>query len=223
MKVMIIGGAKVGAYLANYLFQAGHEVKLIEIRRDVVEHLAQYHFPEDSVSIGSGTDPDFLESAGIRQMQVLAAVTGDDEVNLVSTNLARFEFNVPRTIARINHPENAWMFRPDMGVDVALNQADLMGKMIAEEMSMGDMMFLLKLRKGLFSLVEEKVAPDSYAVGKKISELKLPEQCVLTAVLRKGELIVPHGNLELQPADEVLALVHESQCGALAGLLANPK
>ena len=221
MKVMIVGGGKVGAYLAGYLVKGGHQVKLLENRRDEAEQLAAYHLPKEIVLFGSGTDPDFLESCGIRQMQVLAAVTGDDEVNLVATSLARFEFNVPRTIARINHPENAWMFRPDMGVDVALNQADLMGKMIAEEMSMGDMMFLLKLRKGLFSIVEEKVAPNSYANGKKVSELKLPDQCVLTAVLRKGELMVPHGDLELQPADEVVAIVHESQCGVLASLLAD--
>jgi trk system potassium uptake protein TrkA len=221
MKVMIIGGGKVGAYLANYLIQAGHQVKLLENRREEVEELSLTRLPKDTVLLGSGTDPDFLESSGIRQMQVVAAVTGDDEINLVVTNLARFEFNVPRTIARINHPENAWMFRPDMGVDVALNQADLMGKMIAEEMSMGDMMFLIKLRKGLFSIVEEKVAPDSYAAGKKIRDLQLPDQCVLTAVLRKGELMIPHGDLELQPADEVLAIVHESQCGVLADRLEN--
>jgi trk system potassium uptake protein TrkA len=219
MKVMIIGGGKVGAYLAKYLISAGHQVKLLENRREEAENLGKSSLPKETVFFGSGTDPDFLESCGIRQMQVLAAVTGDDEVNLVATNLARFEFNVPRTIARINHPENAWMFRPDMGVDVALNQADLMGKMIAEEMSMGDMMFLLKLRKGLFSIVEEKVAPNSFAAGKKVSELNLPNQCVLTAVLRKGDLILPHGDLQLQAADEVIAIVHESQCGILAGLL----
>jgi len=221
MKVMIIGGAKVGAYLANYLISGGHEVKLLENRREEIEHLNHSRLPKECIFFGSGTDPDFLEASGIRQMQVLAAVTGNDEVNLVATNLARFEFNVPRTIARINHPENAWMFRPDMGVDVALNQADLLGKMIAEEMSMGDMMFLLKLRKGLFSIVEEKVAPNSFAAGKKVGELNLPNQCVLTAILRKGELILPHGDLQLQPADEIIAIVHESQCGILAGLLEN--
>ncbi len=219
MKVMIIGGAKVGAYLANYLIQGGHEVKVLENRREEIEQLNHSRLPKECIFFGSGTDPDFLESCGIRQMQVLAAVTGDDEVNLVATNLARFEFNVPRTIARINHPENAWMFRPDMGVDVALNQADLLGKMIAEEMSMGDMMYLVKLRKGLFSIVEEKVAPRSFAAGKKVSELNLPNQCVLTAVLRKGEMILPHGDLQLQTADEVIAIVHESQCGILASLL----
>ena len=89
-----------------------------------------------------------LEAAGIRQANVVAAVTGADETNLVVTSLARFEFDVPRTIARVNNPKNAWLFTPEMGVDVALNQADLMAHLIAEEMSLGDMMTLLKLRQG---------------------------------------------------------------------------
>ena len=97
---------------------------------------------------------------------MLAAVTGEDEVNLVITTLARFEFNVPRVIARVNNPKNAWLFTPEMGVDVALNQADILAHLIAEEMSLGDMMTLLKLRKGEYSVVEEKVHPHS-GVGKK--------------------------------------------------------
>ncbi len=91
--------------------------------------------------------------AGIRGADVVAAVTGDDEVNLAVTSLARFEFQVPRIIARVNNPRNAWMFTHEMGVDVALNQADLMARLIEEEMSLGDMMTLLKLRKGQYSLV----------------------------------------------------------------------
>lgn len=223
MKVMIIGGGKVGVYLTNYLMRLGHTVKLMENRREEVEHLLQLNIPKDVIALGSGSDPDDLEANGIRQMQVLAAVTGLDEVNLVSTSLARFEFGVNRTIARINHPENAWMFRADMGVDVAINQADLIGKMIAEEMSMGDMMFLLQLRKGAFSIVEEKVAPRSIALGKSVKQLKLPQQCVIAAILRKGELIIPHGDLVLQQADEVIAIVHKDHAIKLAELLGDKK
>lgn len=223
MKVMIIGGGKVGVYLTNYLMRLGHTVKLMENRREEVEHLLQLNIPKDVIALGSGSDPDDLEANGIRQMQVLAAVTGLDEVNLVSTSLARFEFGVNRTIARINHPENAWMFRADMGVDVAINQADLIGKMIAEEMSMGDMMFLLQLRKGDFSIVEEKVAPRSIALGKAVKQLKLPQQCVIAAILRKGELIIPHGDLVLQQADEVIAIVHKDHAIKLAELLGDKK
>jgi len=106
-----------------------------------------------------------------------------------------------------------------MGVDVALNQADLIARLIAEEMSLGDMMTLVKLRKGLFSIVEEKVHPTAPAAGKPIRELKLPAKCVLIAVLRKGEMILAHGDTVLQPVDEVIALVHESQVADLARLL----
>jgi trk system potassium uptake protein TrkA len=140
-------------------------------------------------------------------------------VNLVITSLARFEFRVPRTIARINNPKNAWMFTPDMGVDVALNQADLMAHLIAEEMSLGDMMTLLKLRKGQYSLVEEKVAPESLAAGKAVRDLRLPEKCVLAVVIRKGELMIPDSDTVLQVADEVLAVVSTNHVKDLADLL----
>jgi trk system potassium uptake protein TrkA len=219
MFVMIIGGGKVGTYLANLLKGEGYIVKLIENRREEMERLKTELSSEIAVW-GNGTDPNVLEGAGIRTADVVAAVTGADEINLVVTSLARFEFGVPRIIARVNNPKNAWMFSPEMGVDVALNQADLIGRMIAEEMSLGDMMILMKLRKGQFSLVEEKVAPSSLAAGKAIRELELPSRCVFTAILRKGELMIPHGDLVLQPADEILAVVHASDLDLLASLLA---
>lgn len=215
MKVMIIGGGKVGTYLASYLNNEKHEVKLIELRPEEDPRMLQ-DLPRDLIVHGSGTDPDVLEAAGIRKMDVLAAVTGVDEVNLVATSLARFEFMVPRTIARVNHPKNAWMFNEAMGVDVALNQADLIASMIAEEMSLGDMMTLFMLRKGNFGVVEEKVAPDAYALGKRLSELQLPSQANLAAILRRGELIIPHGDFVFQAADEVIAIVHHDQKQELA-------
>jgi trk system potassium uptake protein TrkA len=137
------------------------------------------------------------------------------EVNLIITSLARFEFQVPRTIVRINNPKNAWMFTPDMGVEVALNQADLS----AEEMSLGDMMTLLKLRRGQYSLVEEKIAPESLAAGRAVRDLKLPEKCVLAVVIRKSELMIPGSDTVLQVADEVLAVVTTNHEKALADLL----
>ena len=206
MNVMIVGGGKVGTYLANYLVSEGHFVRLIEIRNEEKARIL-IDLPENVIIWGSGTDPDVLETAGIRTMDVVAAVTGSDEVNLVVTNLARFEFAVPRTIVRINHPKNAWMFTESMGVDVALNQADIMAAMIAEEMSLGDMITLHKLRKGKFDLIEEKVAPSAIAIGKKLKELNLPSQCTIAAILRKGELLIPSDDLVFQPADEVIAII----------------
>jgi trk system potassium uptake protein TrkA len=219
MEVLIVGGGKVGTYLAAFLLSAGHKVILIEEFKNKYEML-QKDLQGATVISGDGTDPNLLESAGIRRVQVVAAVTGEDEDNLVVTSLARFEFNVPRVIGLVNNPKNAWMYSAEMGVDVALNQADLLGTMIAEEMSMGDMVPLLKLRKGLFSLVEEKVAPHSVVNGKKLKDIVLPDQCIITAVLRKGQMIVPHGETVLQTADELLVVVHASQMKKVADLLA---
>lgn len=218
MYVIIVGGGKVGTYLTSLLLAEGYRVKVLEARRDELPRLQQ-DLPTEVVVLGNGTDPNVLEGAGIRQANVVAAVTGDDETNLVIASLARFEFNVPRVIGRVNNPKNAWLFTPAMGVDVALNQADLMARLIAEEMSLGDMMTLLKLRKGQFSLVEEKVHPTAVAAGKALRDLNLPSECIIVALIRKGQLIMPHGDTVLQPADEVLAVVHASKVTQLAAAL----
>ncbi len=221
MRVIIVGGGREGAYLASLLLNSGHWVRLIEMQPEVVAHLRS-RLPEDVVVLGSGTDPNVLEGAGIYRADVVAAVTRADENNLVVTSLARFQFHVPRTVARVNNPNNAWMFTADMGVDVALNRAELMGQLIAEEMSLGDMVTLVKLRKGQYSLVEEKVDPQSLAAGKAVRDLKLPKACILVAILRKGELIIPDNDAVLQPADEVLALAHQASLSALAEVLSRP-
>ena len=218
MFVIIAGGGKTGSYLTELLLKEKHQVKVIEDRADVIERLKQ-ELPPEAVIEGDGSSPSVLEAAGIAHANVLAAVTGEDEANLVIAILARFEFRVPRIIARVNNPKNAWMFTPEMGIDVALNQPDMMAHLIAEEMSLGDMMTLLKLRKGQYALVEEKVHPTALAVGKAIRDLMLPPECVLAAVIRKGNLIIPRGDVVLQSADEVLAVVHSSQTAALASLL----
>lgn len=222
MFVIIVGGGKTGSQLASQLLDGGHQVKLIEDRSVVLARLRE-ELPEGVVVAGDGSSPSVLESAGIGQAQVLAAVTGEDEDNLVVTTLARFEFGVPRVIARVNNPKNTWLFTADMGVDVALCQSDILAKLIAEEMSIGDMMTLLKLRKGEYSIVEEKVHPRAVVVGKVLRDIDLPPQCVFAAVIRKGQLIVPNGNTELGAVDEIIALVHASQVSKLAELLGPPK
>lgn len=130
MNMMIVGGGKVGAYLAGLLLTDGHSVKLVEAQAGEMQRLG-HELPQSVLVPGDGTDAALLETAGIRTMDVVAAVTGADETNLVITSLARFEFGVRCTVARINNPRNAWMFIPEMGVDVALNQADVMAHLVA--------------------------------------------------------------------------------------------
>lgn len=131
-KIIIVGGGKVGTSLALLLLEKGYAVKVIEAERERISRLQQ-DLPADVVALGNGTDPVVLEAAGISGVDVVAATTGQDETNLVVTNLARFVFNVPRVVARVNNPKNAWMFTPVMGVDVAVNQADIMARLIAKE------------------------------------------------------------------------------------------
>jgi trk system potassium uptake protein TrkA len=220
--VLVVGGGKVGTYLASLLIADGYTVRVIEGNREEISRLSQ-ELPEGVLVVGDGTDPSVLEAAGVRKADVVAAVSRADETNLVITSLARFEFNVPRTIARVNTPKNAWLFTPEMGVDVALNQADLMAHLIAEEMSLGDMMTLLKLRRGQYSIVENRVSPGAFAAGKLVRDLDLPHDCVLTAIIRAGELIVPRGDTIVEPDDTVLALVHSSQLDRVASVLRGPE
>ena len=220
MKVLIVGGGKVGSHLATLLLAGQHQVVMIEQRVEVVTRL-QHELPRARLHLGSGTDPLLLEAVGIQQTDVVAAVTGQDETNLVIATLARFAFNAPRVIARVNNSKNAWIFTPQMGVDVALNQADVMAHLIAEEMSVGDMMTLLKLTKGQYSLVEERVAPTAPAVGKALRDLPLPTDCSLTAIIRQGRLLLPRPDLVLAVDDEVLAVIHAEQTAVLAALLSD--
>jgi len=149
----------------------------------------------------------------------VVAATPTDEMNLVASTLAKFAFGVKRVIARANNPKNTWMYTPEMGVDVGLTEAEMMAHALAEEMALGDIMTLLKLQRGQYSLVQEKVHPDSEAVGRMVKDLNLPAECVMVAVIRNEELIIPRGDTVLEADDEVLAIAHASRLRTFDALL----
>lgn len=221
LKVLIAGGGKVGTYLAHLLLDGGHEVILVENGKEDYERLKN-EFPPSILFHGDPSNPRDLSMAGIPSVQVVAAVTRFDEMNLVISSLAKFEFRVKRTIARVNIPKNAWLFTREMGVDVRVNQADLMAHLIAREMSAHDMETMLKLRTGQYSLVGHFVSEGAVASGKAIKDLHLPQECVLSAIIRDEKLVIPRGNIVLKSGDEVLAVIHESVLEEVRKILEEP-
>ncbi len=221
MFVLIAGGGRTGARLANLLINEGHKVRLIENRAAPLAHLHQ-ELPTEVIYEGNPVDPSVLELAGVREAHVLAAVTSDDSSNLVLCFLGKTMFEVPRTIARVNNPNNAWLFNEKFHVDVALNQADVFAHLIQEEMSLGDMMTLFKIRRGRYSVVEEKVAPGARGIGIQLKDMGLAEHCLIAAIIRDGKMTLPRGDSVLKEDDEVIAVVSPEGAQKLSELLAHP-
>ncbi|HVO09543.1 MAG TPA: TrkA family potassium uptake protein [Vicinamibacteria bacterium] len=221
MYVVIAGGGRTGATLALTLHEQKHEVRLVEHRAPVLAHIHR-DLPTELVYEGNATDPRTLELAGIARAQVLVASMSNDAENLSLCFIARERFNVPRTIATINDPRNAWLFDRKFHVDVAVNQADILASLIEQEMSLGDMMTLLKLRKGAYSLVSETLPPGARAVGQAIQDLPLPRSSLICAILRRGDVVIPRGNVRLEEGDDVLALVDDHSAPELAALFGPP-
>jgi trk system potassium uptake protein TrkA len=221
MLVFIAGGGRTGAQLASQLIAQKYEVRLVEHRRELLS-LLHHELPTEVIYEGRAADPKVLKQAGLEKANVLVACTKDDDTNLVICYLARTMFKVKRTVARINNPRNAWLFDKNFHVDETINQADVMAHLIQEEMSLGDMMTLLKLRRGRYSLVEEKVPKGAKAIGVQIKDLGLPDQCVIAAIIRKGHVTLPRGTATLEEYDEVLAITDDDGAKQLALLLEPP-
>ncbi len=221
MFVLIAGGGRTGSQLARLLITQNHQVRVIEHRREVLPHLHR-ELPTEAIYEGDATDPQVLDLAGAGQAQVLAACMTNDADNLMICFWARTRYQVPRIIAQINDPRNAWLFDEKFHVDVALNRSEILARLIAEEMSLGDMMTLLKLRRGQYSVVEEKVPAGAMAVGVAIRDLGLPAECNVAAIIRHGKMVVPHGGTVLEVGDEVLAVTDSEGAARLAAVLAPP-
>ncbi len=208
MKVIIAGAGSVGRYMADQLQSSGHEVTLIDNNVSLVNNSR----PKDSKGgvtwyLGDACELTTLEAVGAGDADVVAAVTGDDEDNLVVSLLSKQEFAVPRVVARVNNPKNEWMFNDMWGVDVSVSTPHLLTGLVEEAVTVGSFVRLLSLEGGKARLAEVTLAANSPAIGKELSDLGLPRESTVVAVLRAGHVVVPRGDTLLQVGDEVLVLV----------------
>lgn len=205
MYIVINGGGKVGSYLARTMLEAGHEVALIEKRAEIVEKLIG-ELPDQVLLIhGDGCDVAFQEDAGVGRADIFVAATGGDDDNLVACQLAKVAFGLPRVIARVNNPKNEHIFHA-LGVE-AISSTTIIGRMIEEEATIGDIRTLIALRKGNLAIVEIELPVDKCVVcNKAVSELDLPVDCILVAIVRTDdEVVTIHGDTLLQPGDQIIA------------------
>jgi trk system potassium uptake protein TrkA len=203
--VLIAGGGKVGSNLARTLLRAGHEVSIVEQRRDHWEDLEEAF--EHRAILGDATELFVLERAGIgRPPDLVVAVTGDDEDNMVICQLAREHYGAPKVIARINDPRNEAHFDL-LGISATVSATQSIMAMIEHEVPEHELVHLLELRKENLEIVEVVIGKDSPSAGKRVSRLKLPPGSRLISVMRDGQHEIPDPETELQAGDQVLAIL----------------
>lgn len=210
MRVVVVGGGNVGTFMAAELTGAGHDVLLVEVDPDRVRRMeAAGEPPGVRWLVADGCEVSELAQADVDRADVVAAVTGDDEDNLVISLLAKQEFAVPRVVARVNNPKNEWMFNEMWGVDVSVSTPHLLTALVEEAVSVGSLVRLLSFEGGRARLVEVTLAEDSPAADKEIVGLDLPRDCTVVAIVRQDHVVVPRGDTPLLVGDEVLVLVTE--------------
>jgi len=204
MRIAIAGGGNVGRYVARDLKERGHDVVIIEQTKELVDSLKEDY--DVNWVVGDACELHVLDAVVLSSCECMVAATGDDEDNLVIALLAKQEFAVPRVVARVNHPDNLWLFTETWGVDVAVSTPHLLTSLVEEAVSVGDLIRILDLEKGKVSLLEVRLAEGSPAVGKTIGALKMPPDCSVVAVVRDDHVIAPTPDTPLHVHDEVLAL-----------------
>jgi len=202
MNIIIVGAGNVGYYLAEKLSE-NHYVVLVEKEQKISEKIAEKL--NCLVISGDGCDPEILKSAGIKKADVVAAVTGNDEDNLVICQIAKEIFNVKRTVARINNPKNEKTFY-ELGVDVAISGTSLIAKIIEEEVNWEDFITLFTFKKGKLSILRIDLPENSPVINKKMNEIQLPEDSVIVAVIRDDDLLIPKGDFVFKENDEIIAI-----------------
>jgi trk system potassium uptake protein TrkA len=211
MYIVIVGAGKVGYFLAKRLCLNKHTVSIVEKDKQLCEETAKEL--EALVINGDGCDPHILEEAGISRADVIAAVTGDDEDNLIICQLAKEIFKIKRAVGRVNNPDNEHTFS-ELGVDVPVDSTKIIAKIIEEEVSFSDFVNLMSFKRGKLAIVRLDLPDDAPVINKQVQDIQLPVDSVLVSIVRGEEVIVPKGNTVLQSGDDIIALTvvgNESQ------------
>lgn len=208
MRVAIAGAGNVGRSIARELIGNGHQVLLIDRDPAVIRPAS---VPDAEWLQADACEMDSLAEARLDSCDVAIAATGDDKANLVHALLAKTEFGVPRTVGRVNHPGNEWLFDEMWGVDVAVSTPRLMCALVEEAVTVGDLVRLMTFQKGRTNLVEMTLPEVSPAVGRRIGDLEWPGEAVLTAIIRDGRGLPPEPDSCLEAGDELLFLVDPEQ------------
>ena len=212
MYIIVVGGGKVGYYLAKELLQAGHELVILEKSgsraRQIADELGSIVLNRD------GCEGKYLAEAGANRASIVVAVTGDDEDNLVVCQMAKHHFDVPRTIARVNNPKNEDLFK-HLGVDEIISPTRMVLASIEQDIPVHELLHLAQLKGGELELVEAQIGADSPAVGKRPSDIALPEGCSLFLLLR-GTAVEPiRADTVFEAGDKVLAVSRSETEGSL--------
>jgi trk system potassium uptake protein TrkA len=217
MYIIIVGAGKVGYFLAKRLCQNKHGVSIVEKDKTTCDEIAKEL--EVLVIRGDGCDPQILEQAGAARADVVAAVTGDDEDNLIICQLAKELFRVRRTVGRVNNPYNEHTFS-ELGVDVPMNSTEIIAKIIEEEVSFSDFVSLLSFKRGKLAIVRVDLPKDSPVIDKQVKDIQWPENSVLLSVVRQDDVVIPRGDTVLRAGDDVIALTMVGNESQLSNLLA---
>jgi len=201
MRVAIAGAGAVGRSVARELIGNGHQVLLID--KDPIS-LKPERVPEAEWLLADSCELSSLEEAKLESCDVVIAATGDDKVNLVTSLLAKTEFAVPRTVARVNHPNNEWLFSEAWGVDVNVSTPRIMSALVEEAVTVGDIVRLFTFRQGNSNLVEITLPDDSPFVGKPVGTIPWPENSALVTILRDGQVYTPGEEQPIETGDELL-------------------
>lgn len=206
MRIIIIGGGKVGYNLAKILSPEKHSIVLIEEDKELcMKIVTELNSLGVSVINGDGTDIDYLIDADIERADALIAVTGQDQDNLVACELAKRKFNIKRTIARVNNPKNIKTFK-QFGVDSAVSSTAYIADLIEREVDISGIRTLMTIKDSQVSIDEITIPQDSHVAGKCVKDLKIPNDCILMSIIRKNQVIIPNGYTVIQPWDIIIAV-----------------